>query len=328
MRSTALALSFVACLSPSLIAAAPFPSSNSGTAATGPGGQAEGGSVNGPANSAGGLGGLSGLGINMFSNNAGKGGVADSGDAFGGSGGTSPPSVPSLPTQNSSNKSSTKPSNKAATKPPPNQKPTSPPPAAAVAAPPNPLPAMGGTQQGAAPPSKAASSGPGGNASGGSVNGPAGLIGLFGNKAGDGGQASSGTANGSQTRRSLDHFSAQKPDLQGASQTLQGGNAAGGAVNGVEGLGLVNLFSNNAGGGGTAKSGDAKGGSGDHSTMNKSFSDETVVPKAISGAGGMAPGGSVNNPGGLVNIMSNNAGQGGQSGSGSAGSGKGTKGRH
>ncbi|KAG9047579.1 hypothetical protein FS837_001984 [Tulasnella sp. UAMH 9824] len=88
------------------------------------------------------------------------------------------------------------------------------------------------------------------------------LINLFSGNAGDGGDASSGNA-----------FAGQGGNTNGAPGTGgngasaysgAGGNAAGGNVvhNGDEGLELISLFSNNAGNGGKATSGDAFAGNG------------------------------------------------------------------
>ncbi|KAG8909336.1 hypothetical protein FRC01_007003 [Tulasnella sp. 417] len=88
------------------------------------------------------------------------------------------------------------------------------------------------------------------------------LINLFSGNAGDGGDASSGNAYAGQGGNTSGAPGAGGNG--GSAYSGAGGNAAGGNVvhNGDEGLELISLFSDNAGNGGKATSGDAYAGKG------------------------------------------------------------------
>ncbi|EKM83421.1 hypothetical protein AGABI1DRAFT_123753 [Agaricus bisporus var. burnettii JB137-S8] len=105
-----------------------------------------------------------------------------------------------------------------------------------------------------------------------------------------------------------------------------GGNAPGGSVQapGPSGPldilrgGLLNIGSNNAGNAGNASSGPATAGG----ILSSGRSTDSVNSGgSYSGQGGQAPGGNVNVTPGLVNIDSNDAGDGGPATSSSSGSG-------
>lgn len=339
MRTSAIALGLVAAaLSPTLVSCAPFPA-DGGSAATSSGGNASGGSVNGPANGSG-LG--TGLGlINMFSNKAGNGGTANSGNAMGGSGGTfSPASAPVAAYKAPAAKPNTK-RPKPSSEPKPAAAPEFQPPTAEVGS----EPAMtmhAGDNANAG----AATSGEGGQVSGGSINNPGGALNVFGNEAGNGGSGASGNAVGGNMKRAGSggwNLPFMRPGQKkrtngGPASSQQGGNASGGSVNGGDDRGLaalniLNIGSNNAGDGGLAKSGDSLGGIGGHAperlitpgrpSITKAKSVAGSGGQAVAGEGGMAPGGSVNTPQGLINLWSNNAGDGGDGRSGSANGGAG-----
>jgi hypothetical protein len=97
-----------------------------------------------------------------------------------------------------------------------------------------------------------------------------------------------------------------------ASNAYSGAAAAaqGGDVSGDDCYSLLNLFSNNAGDGGSSLSGSAS---------STSQAGSMVAGGAYSGAGGSASGGSVKGACGMLNMFSNNAGDGGMSSSGFAG---------
>ncbi|KAF8898367.1 hypothetical protein BD779DRAFT_1666233 [Infundibulicybe gibba] len=111
-----------------------------------------------------------------------------------------------------------------------------------------------------------------------------------------------------------------------------GGGTSGGSVNGINEGGdanhhssnvLLNLASYNAGNGGTATSGAAAHGDGGRKwTQIHSHQNQADRPSGDSytGAGGQALGGNVNGvEPGMINILSGNAGNGGDSSSGSSG---------
>ncbi|KAF8971558.1 hypothetical protein BDZ97DRAFT_1753343 [Flammula alnicola] len=111
-----------------------------------------------------------------------------------------------------------------------------------------------------------------------------------------------------------------------------GGHASGGSINKgtggstgiLGGLELVDAFSHNAGNGGTANSGNSVAGGqsvdigGDQNTAAGSTAN--AIGNTYTGVGGTADGGSVNGDcGGLINLSSCNAGNGGKANSGASG---------
>ncbi|KAF9480462.1 hypothetical protein BDN70DRAFT_877603 [Pholiota conissans] len=103
-----------------------------------------------------------------------------------------------------------------------------------------------------------------------------------------------------------------------------GGKASGGSVihstsTGGTGLTLLSLFSGNAGNGGDAKSGAATTGGAVNVTGDSTGTTNNVAGNAYTGAGGTANGGDVDGPNSaLIEIGSNNAGNGGNASSGKA----------
>ncbi|KAF8624899.1 hypothetical protein AX15_005767 [Amanita polypyramis BW_CC] len=118
----------------------------------------------------------------------------------------------------------------------------------------------------------------------------------------------------------------------GNAYTGPGGQASGGSISmgagnapanrilgGLLAMPLINILSNNAGDGGDASSGDGLANLG-HRGLHREqkLSQSSSISNAYTGAAGNAMGGSVNGPIGLINLMSNNAGDGGDATSGNS----------
>ncbi|KAI9445418.1 hypothetical protein H4582DRAFT_920788 [Lactarius indigo] len=143
-------------------------------------------------------------------------------------------------------------------------------------------------------------SGPGGDASGGSVYAVPGLINILSNNGGKGGKAKSGDSSSYGGRGSS------------VAHSGPGGDASGGSVHSICSRRLpVPRTSADHGSGGSAIGSSRSGSSG----SKKKWSDP---PAAYTGKGGDASGGSVKGKHGVVNVWSGNGGNGGDASSGSA----------
>ncbi|KAH9056989.1 hypothetical protein EDB87DRAFT_1145355 [Lactarius vividus] len=142
-------------------------------------------------------------------------------------------------------------------------------------------------------------SGPGGDASGGSVSAVPGLINILSNNGGNGGKAKSGDSSSYGGRGSS------------VSHSGPGGDASGGSVHSICSRHLpVSRTSVDHGSGGNVL-GSSRSGSLDSKKKND-------PPAAYTGKGGNASGGSVKGNHGVVNVWSGNGGNGGDASSGSA----------